>query len=146
VIIEHLIRAHLRGVKIRIMARPPNKLKEAKLAEGVSGLRSLQDVGVKIHKLKHIKLHAKLLMADDNLAIVGSVNLAPGSFDSRRELAIQVSDEHITLRIHKTLQEDWAHSDSLDLSDEGLFAELKKDDPNVREDLAIKAGKHQRHN
>ena len=146
VIIEHLIRAHLRGVKIHIMARPPDKLKKAKLAEGVSGLRSLQDVGVKIHKLKHIKLHAKLLMADDNLAIVGSVNLAPGSFDSRRELAIQVSDEHITLRIHKTLQEDWAHSNSLDLSDEGLFAELKKDDPNVREDLAIKAGKHQRHN
>jgi phosphatidylserine/phosphatidylglycerophosphate/cardiolipin synthase-like enzyme len=85
-------------------------------------------------------------MADDNLAIVGSVNLAPGSFDSRRELAIQVSDEHITRRIHKTLQEDWANSNSLDLSDEGLFAELKKDDPNVREDLAIKAGKHLRHN
>jgi cardiolipin synthase A/B len=142
VIIEHLIRAHLRGVKIHIMARPPDKLKKAKLAEGVSGLRSLQDVGVKIHKLKHIKL----LMADDNRAIVGSVNLAPGSFDSRRELAIQVRDEHITRRIHKTLQEDWAHSNSLDLSDEGLFAELKKDDPNVREDLAIKAGKHQRHN
>jgi phosphatidylserine/phosphatidylglycerophosphate/cardiolipin synthase-like enzyme len=139
VIIEHLIRAHGRGVKIHIMARPPDKLKKAKLIEGVSGLRSLQDLGVKIHKLKHIKLHAKLLMADDNLAIVGSINLAPGSFDSRRELAIQVSDEHITRRIHKTLQEDWANSHPLDLSDEGLMAELKKDDPNVQEDLGITA-------
>jgi cardiolipin synthase A/B len=145
VIIEHLIRAHERGVKIHIMARPPDKLKKAKLAEGVSGLRSLQDLGVKIHKLKHIKLHAKLLMADDDLAIVGSINLAPGSFDSRRELAIQVRDEHITRRIYKTLQEDWANSHPLDLSDEGLLAELKKDDPNVGEDLAIEAGRHQMH-
>src|SRR5271170_3392688 len=71
VIIEHLIRAHARGVKIHIMARPPDKLKEAKLLEGVSGLRSLQDLGVKIHKLKYLKLHAKLIMADDNVAIVG---------------------------------------------------------------------------
>ena len=145
VIIEHLIRADERGVKIHIMARPPDKLKKGKLAEGASGLRSLQDVGIKIHKLKHIKLHAKLLMAEDDLAIVGSINLAPGSFDSRRELAIQVRDEHITRRILKTLKEDWANSRPLDLSDEGLLAELKKDDPNVGEDLAIEAGKHQKH-
>jgi cardiolipin synthase A/B len=142
VMIEHLIRAHSRGVKIHIMARPPDKLKKSKLSEGVSGLRSLQDLGVKIHKLKHIKLHAKLLMADDNVAIVGSINLAPGSFDSRRELAIQVKDEHITRRIYETLQKDWANSHPLDLSDEGLLAELEKDDSNVREDLGITAGKH----
>jgi cardiolipin synthase len=145
VIIEHLIRAHTRGVKIHIMARPPDKLKKAKLLEGVSGLRSLQDVGVKIHKLKHIKLHAKLLLADDNIAIVGSINLAPGSFDSRRELAIRVDDDHITGRILKTLEQDWANSHPLDLSDEGLIAALKKHDPNVEEDLAITAGKHQKH-
>jgi cardiolipin synthase len=142
VIIEHLVRAHTRGVKLHIMARPPDKLKKAKLIEGVSGLRSLQDLGVKIHKLKKIKLHAKLLLVDDKVAIVGSINLAPGSFDSRRELAIEVRDEHIIRRIHKTLQEDWANSHPLDLSDEGLIAQLKKHDPNVREDLGITAGKH----
>ena len=41
-IIEHLVRAHERGVKIHIMARPPHKLKIDKLVEGVSGLRILQ--------------------------------------------------------------------------------------------------------
>jgi cardiolipin synthase len=79
-------------------------------------------------------------------SLVGSINLAPGSFDSRRELAIQVRDEHITRRIHKTLQEDRANSHPLDLSDEGLLAELKKHDSNVREDLGITAGKRQKHN
>jgi cardiolipin synthase A/B len=142
VIIEHLIRAHSRGVKVHIMARPPHKLKKDKLIEGVSGLRSLQDIGAKIHKLQHIKLHAKLILADNARAIVGSINLAPGSFDSRRELAIEVDDPEIIARIHKTLKEDWANSHPLDLSDEGLFAELKDYDPNVKEDLAIGVGRH----
>jgi cardiolipin synthase len=141
-IIEHLVRAHCRGVKIRIMGRPPHKLKKEKLIEGVSGLRSLQDIGVEIHKLKHVKLHAKLILADDKRAIVGSINLAPGSFDSRRELAIEVDDEHIIGRIREALHEDWKNSHLLDLSDEGLFAELKKYDPNVKEDLALNTGKH----
>jgi cardiolipin synthase A/B len=136
-IIEHLVRAHSRGVQIHIMARPPHKLKRDKLIEGVSGLRILQDIGVKIHKLKHIKLHAKLLFADEARAIIGSINLAPGSFDSRRELAIEVHDEPIIRRIQETLHHDWANSHPLDLSDRGLLAELEEYDPNVKEDLAI---------
>jgi cardiolipin synthase A/B len=138
-IIEHLVRAHTRGVTIHLMARPPHKLKKDKLIEGVSGLRILQDLGVKIHKLKHIKLHAKLILADDARAIVGSINLAPGSFDSRRELAIEVDDTHIIDRIRKTLHHDWENSRPLDLTDAGLLAELKEYDANVVEDLALDA-------
>jgi phosphatidylserine/phosphatidylglycerophosphate/cardiolipin synthase-like enzyme len=141
-IIEHLVRAYARGVTIRVMARPPHKLKKAKLIEGVSGLRTLQDLGVKIHKLRHIKLHAKLILADDKRAIIGSINLAPGSFDSRRELAIEVDDEHIIHRVKKTLEHDWENSHLLDLSDEALLEELKDYDKNVREDLAIGSVEH----
>jgi cardiolipin synthase len=140
-IIEHLVRANQRGVKIHLMARPPHKLKKDKLIEGVSGLRVLEDIGVKIHKLKHIKLHAKLLLADDERAIIGSINLAPGSFDSRRELAIEVRDEHIIDRLRKTVRHDWENSKVLDLSDEGLMAELEGYDPNVAEDLALETHK-----
>jgi cardiolipin synthase A/B len=145
-IIEHLVRAHERGVKIHLMARPPHKLKKDKLIEGVSGLRILQDLGVKIHKLKHIKLHAKLLFADEARAIIGSINLAPGSFDGRRELAIEVDDEHIVKRIHQTLLHDWENSKPLDLSDAGLLAELQEYDPNVAEDLALNTSSHPKHN
>jgi cardiolipin synthase len=141
-IIEHLVRAHCRGVEIHIMARAPHTLKKDKLIEGVSGLRTLQDLGAKIHKLKHIKLHAKLILADDKRAIVGSINLAPGSFDSRRELAIEVDDEHIIRRIRETLKKDWENSHPLDLSDKALLSELEDEDPHVKEDLAINIGKH----
>jgi len=137
VIIEHLVRAKERGVKVHVMARPPHKLKKEKLVEGVSGLRTLEDVGIGIRKLKHVKLHAKVLLADGNRTIIGSINLAPGSFDSRRELAIEVRDEHVVNRIHEVLKRDWEHSHALDLSDEGLLAELHDYDENVAEDLAL---------
>jgi phosphatidylserine/phosphatidylglycerophosphate/cardiolipin synthase-like enzyme len=125
-IIEHLVRAKVRGVKVHVMARPPHKLKKEKLLEGVGGLRILNDVGVKVRKLKGLKLHAKMLLADGERAIIGSINLAPGSFDSRRELAIEVSDKHIVDRLHDVVHHDWTHSHELDLTDEGLFEELKK--------------------
>lgn len=137
VIIEQLVRANRRGVKIHVMARPPHKLKKAKLVEGVGGLRILDDVGVKVHKLKGLKLHAKLLVADGERAIVGSINLAPGSFDSRRELAIEVNDDTIIDRLHAVFHEDWKNSRPLDLTDEGLFAELEEIDDHVAEDLAL---------
>ncbi|MGA9257405.1 MAG: phospholipase D-like domain-containing protein, partial [Candidatus Sulfotelmatobacter sp.] len=54
-IIEHLVRASRRGVKVHIMARSPHTLKKEKLIEGVAGLRILDDVGVKVHKVQGLK-------------------------------------------------------------------------------------------
>jgi cardiolipin synthase A/B len=123
-IIEHFVRASRRGLKVHIMARPPHSLKPEKLAEGVAGLRILDDVGVKVHKVRHLKLHAKLLFADSARAIIGSINLAPGSFNSRRELAIEVRDREVVDRIDKLVRHDWENSRPMDLTDEGLRADL----------------------
>lgn len=139
IIIEHLVRARERGVKIHVMARPPHTLKKAKLVEGIGGLRTMDDVGIKVHKLKHLKLHAKMLFADGLRAIVGSINLAPGSFDSRRELAIEVRDEDVIERLHKVVHHDWDNSHPLDLTDEGLLADLE--DRKGVEDLALQEKK-----
>jgi len=139
VIIERLVRASQRGVKIHLMARPPHKLKRDKLVEGVSGLRILKDVGVKVHKLKHLKLHGKMLLADNERAIVGSINLAPGSFDSRRELAIEVHDPRVIKHLRKIVKHDWKHSHPLKLSDESLLAEMNKHNLNVADQLGLGA-------
>ena len=137
VIIERLVRAARRGVKVHVMARPPHKLKKEKLVEAVGGMRIMQDVGIKIHKMKHLKLHAKMLLADHSRAIIGSINLAPGSFDSRRELAIEVDDEHVINRLAKIVHLDWEHSHPLDLTDEGLLAEFKDHKMTEAEQLAL---------
>jgi cardiolipin synthase len=138
-IIEHLVRAKERGVKVHVMAKPAHTLKKEKLLEGVGGLRILNDVGVKVRKLKGLKLHAKMLLADSERAIIGSINLAPGSFDSRRELAIEVRDKHIVERLHDIVHHDWKNSYDLDLTDEGLLAEMKKHGGKGLEELGLEA-------
>jgi phosphatidylserine/phosphatidylglycerophosphate/cardiolipin synthase-like enzyme len=127
-IIEHLVRTSQRGVKVHIMARPPHTLKQEKLVEGVAGLRILDDVGVKVHKVHGLKLHAKLLLADNVRAIIGSINLAPGSFNSRRELAIEVRDKEVIDRVHDVIHYDWKNSRPMDLSDDGLLDDLGEDE------------------
>jgi cardiolipin synthase A/B len=106
------------------MARPPHTLKRDKLVEGVGGLRIMDDVGIKVHTLKHLKLHGKIMVADDCRAIVGSINLSPGSFDDRRELAIETSSNHVVRRLVEIARHDWKHSRKLPLSDEAVLADL----------------------
>src|SRR5499427_6234576 len=124
-IIERLVRAKRRGVRVHLLSLPPHSLKEKKVFEGVNGLRLMRDVGVKIHKLKGLHLHGKMLLADGKRAIVGSMNLAPGSFDERRELAIEVSDDHIIKRLAYTFERDWDDSHRMDLSDQGIIKEME---------------------
>jgi phosphatidylserine/phosphatidylglycerophosphate/cardiolipin synthase-like enzyme len=126
VIIERLVRAAVRGVKVHILTKPPHSLKAEKLIEGVGGLRILQDVGAKVHTMKHLKLHAKMMLADGKRAIVGSINLAPGSFDGRRELAIETQEPATVLRLQEIASRDWESSHAVDLSDAGLLHDLKK--------------------
>jgi cardiolipin synthase A/B len=138
VIIERLVEAVNRGVQVHIMARPPHKVKKNKLVEAIGGLRIMHDVGAKVHQLKHLKLHGKMLLADEKRAIVGSINLTPGSFDARRELAVETDSRHVVTRLVKTSRQDWKNSRKLDLSDEGILADFEKHGTKGAEMLAIK--------
>src|SRR5262249_53213741 len=126
VIIERLVRAKERRVKVHVLARPPHTLKKDKLIEGVGGLRIMDDIGIKVHKLKNLKLHGMMLLADGLRAINGSINLAPGSFDDRRELAIETRDDDVVERLHEAAHHDWEHSHPLDLTDQGLLNDLEE--------------------
>jgi cardiolipin synthase len=125
-IVEHLVRAKLRGVKVHVMTRPSHSLRAEKLVEGVGDLRIMQDVGIGIRKIRRFKLHAKMLLADKSRAIIGSINLTTGSFDSRREVAIRVEDDDILSRLVKVAHNDWKNARRLDLSDEALLSDLEK--------------------
>jgi cardiolipin synthase A/B len=142
VIIERLVKALERGVSLHILARPPHTLKKEKLVEGVGGLRIMHDVGAKIHTLKGLKLHAKMILADDKRAVVGSINLSPGSFDGRRELAIETDAHHVVKRLYETAQTDWDNSKKIDLTDQGLLRDLSKraETEGGAELLVVKAG------
>ena len=89
--------------------------------EGVGDLRIMDDVGIAVHKMKHLRLHAKVMLADKSRAIVGSINLTSSSFDERRELALQLDDPDVVTRLSKVVHDDWRRSDALDLSDRGAL-------------------------
>jgi phosphatidylserine/phosphatidylglycerophosphate/cardiolipin synthase-like enzyme len=137
-IVERLIRAAARGVKVHIMSPLPHSLKKDKLVEGIGGLRILHDVGIKVHHLPgRATLHAKMLLADDKRAILGSINLTPGSFDERRELAIEFDDEHPLKKLSDVVHLDWKNSQPIDLSDHGILDELEKRGSGGWEQLVI---------
>ena len=126
IIVDHLVRAKLRGVKVHVMTRPSHSLRARKLVEGLGDLRIMNDVGIAVHKMKHLKLHAKVLLADKSRAIVGSINLTSSSFDERRELAIQLSDSDVVDRLSKVIHDDWQNSHALDLSDRAVASDLER--------------------
>jgi len=126
IIVEHLVRAKIRGVKVHVMARPSHSLRARKLIEGVGDLRIMNDVGIGIHKMKDLKLHSKVLLADKSRAVVGSINLTSTSFDDRRELAIQLNDPDVVDRLVKVIHDDWQNSHALDLSDRAVLSDLER--------------------
>ena len=144
-VIDCLLRAARRGVKVHVMARSPHTLKRDKLVEGVGGLRIMRDSGIKVHKLRGLKLHAKMILADGVAAIVGSMNLAPGSFDSRRELGIESHDPAVIERLERIARHDWKRSRPLDLSDEGLLTDLETRIDDAGELLALHPDSGGRH-
>jgi len=62
----------------------------------------MQDVGIGVRKIRRLKLHSKMMLADSSRAIVGSINLSATSFDDRRELAIQVNNPDAMDRLSKS--------------------------------------------
>jgi len=69
--------------------------------------------------------------------VIGSINLAPGSFDARRELALEVDSHHVVDRLNKVVRHDWGHSAEIDLTDEGLRRDLEKRDGAGADKLAL---------
>ena len=145
VVIERIVRARQRGVRVHVLSPPPHTLKRDKLVEGVGGLRIMDDVGIKVHRLRHLKLHGKLLFADDTAAIIGSINFANGSLDGRRELAIEVRDREVIDRVEAVVRHDWDHSAPLDLSDEGLLSDLEDRVEDSAQLLALDADRKKPH-
>lgn len=126
IIVERLVRAQVRGVKVHVLVRPVHSLSADNLNLGIGNLQIMRDTGIRIHRLEHLKLHAKVLLADDSAAIIGSINLTSGSFDKRRDLAIEVNDEALVERLRSVTHDDWKQSKPLDLSDERIVSDLER--------------------
>jgi phosphatidylserine/phosphatidylglycerophosphate/cardiolipin synthase-like enzyme len=113
-------------VLLQLMAHSVHRMQAKEISSDVGGLRMLDDLGVQVRRLKQLRLHGNLLLADGARALAGSVNFSPASLDRRRELAIEVDDAPAIKTLQATLAHDWSHSRPIDLSEEGLREELER--------------------
>ena len=126
-VIEALAEARVkRDVKVRAMALPIHSLRDFYRPQGIAGLRLLADLGIHIHKLRGLHLHAKLMIADEERALLSSFNFYPKCFNERRELGVRFEDPALIGRLVKIFQLDWENSKKMDLSDEAIEEDLRK--------------------
>ena len=66
--------------------------------------------GVKVHKQKNLRAHAKLVIVDRRRALLGSMNIDRSAFDLRRELGIMTDDASVVERLLTVFDADWTSS------------------------------------
>jgi phosphatidylserine/phosphatidylglycerophosphate/cardiolipin synthase-like enzyme len=107
VILDYLAAAAHRGVKVRVLCGGKHGISDVDILDTFASLRTLRRFGVKVHKQKNLRVHAKLLIADNAEALVGSMNIDRSAFDLRRELGITISQPAIVERLQNVFDTDW---------------------------------------
>lgn len=104
-ILEALAKASQRGVKVRVLISPARG--EETQNESEEDLDYLAKNRVDVRLLKSPYVHAKVFIADNTLAFIGSVNITTTSLDLNRELGILVGDARALRRLENIFQNDW---------------------------------------
>ena len=107
VILERLIAACERGVKVRVLCGGKHGISDWDIYDTFASLRVLSRSGVKVRRQKHLKLHAKLIVVDKQMALIGSMNIDRSAFDLRRELGIDTDAPEVVARCVELYKHDW---------------------------------------
>ena len=107
VILERLIAARDRGVKVRVLCGGKHGISDWDVYDTFASLRLLARAGVKVRRQKHLKLHAKLIVVDGCSALIGSMNIDRSAFDLRRELGIETDAPEVVARCVERFRSDW---------------------------------------
>jgi cardiolipin synthase A/B len=110
VILDRIVAAAVRGVKVKVLCGGRHGISDSDVLDTFSSLRTLHYFGIKVHKQKNLRAHAKVVIVDRERALVGSMNIDRSAFDLRRELGVTVDDPVIVDRLIATFKEDWDSS------------------------------------
>jgi phosphatidylserine/phosphatidylglycerophosphate/cardiolipin synthase-like enzyme len=107
VILERIISARERGVKVRLLCGGKRGISDWDIYDTFSSFRVLKRFGVKIRRQKNLKLHCKLILVDGIYAQTGSMNIDRSAFDVRRELGIESDAPEVIDRLKRVFESDW---------------------------------------
>lgn len=101
--------AALRGVDVRILL-PGMADHTLPWLTSYSYYPALRQAGVRVFRMNEGFMHQKVLLVDNDLAMVGSINFDHRSFMLNFEHAVMVCDAAFALDVHHMLQRDFARS------------------------------------
>ena len=119
--------AALRGVDVRLIL-PLHADHILPWLSSFTFYPGMREAGVKIYRYQPGFMHQKVLLADDDLSIVGSINLDYRSFILNFELSVAVASRAFAHRVEAMLEADFARAkpdDLFALENRGLLFRLK---------------------
>ena len=105
-----LASAAKRGVQVQVILPAPRGSSSDSNRPGIDQIAAS---GVQVKEDHQLYMHAKIIVADGQLAFVGSENISSESLDHNRELGILVSDPTVLTKLQQTFQQDWGISESV---------------------------------
>ena len=124
--IQTLLDARKRGVKVEVII--PSKIDSfAVHMASRSRLKKLLAAGVEFYEYRPTLYHCKIMIVDDVLSTVGSVNFDERSFHANDEANLNILDKDFAARLIRTFEEDKAKSRPLTLDDlkrQSFFAKI----------------------
>lgn len=107
--VEQLCRAAGRGARVRLML--PSRTDAPVVATAArSFYQRLMDAGIEVYERQHVVLHAKTLVVDRRLSIVGSTNLDYRSIEYNCELVAGIRSESFARQMETLFEHDMAHA------------------------------------
>jgi cardiolipin synthase len=105
--------AALRGVDVRLIVPGTSDLRIVSLA-GRSYFDEMMEAGVRIHLYRPTNLHAKVLVVDDDVGVIGSPNVDMRSFFLNFELGVFLYDRPQIEALANGFLEDLGSSEAVD--------------------------------
>ena len=106
-ILDRLLAARNRGVSIHVLCGGKHGISASDMMDTFSALRCLARAGAHVRQQHGLRLHAKLLLADGERALVGSQNIDRSAFDLRRELGVVMRERHAVAQLRRRFDADW---------------------------------------
>jgi cardiolipin synthase len=106
-VLEALKLAAIRGLDVRVII-PKNPDKKTVWYAAFFYMKEAQAAGVKFYRYQKGFLHQKVMLVDDDLAVVGTANLDNRSFRLNFELSVLVADQFFAGELAKMLADDFA--------------------------------------
>lgn len=107
--------AALRGVDVRVLL-PGMADHTLPWLSSFSYYPAMRQAGVRLYRMEEGFMHQKVLLVDNDLALVGSINFDHRSFLLNFEHGVLVQDEEFALRVQQMLQHDFSRSREENLS------------------------------